>query len=179
MDILVTILLVLATTIVLVLLVAAFMKNDYIIERDIVIDQPKQKVFDYIKQLKNQDHFNKWVMLDPNSRKTFTGTDGTKGFIYAWDSDNKQAGKGEQEIKAVKEGERIDYEVRFEKPFKGTSAIAFTTETVSANQTKVRWTFTGARTYLLKIIHLVFNLQKVLGNDMATSLANLKQVLSK
>lgn len=40
-------------------------------------------------------------MTDPNMRKNFKGTDGTVGFCYAWDG-NKKAGKGEQEIIALK-----------------------------------------------------------------------------
>lgn len=55
--------------------------------------------------------------MDPNMKKDFRGTDGTVGFVYAWDG-NKKAGKGEQEIKKITEGERVDVEVRFEKPLK-------------------------------------------------------------
>src|SRR5476649_899486 len=79
-------------------IVAIFKPEEYVIEREIVIKRPKADVFNYVKLLKNQDHYSKWVMTDPSMKKSFTGTDGTVGFIYAWDSENKQAGKGEQEI---------------------------------------------------------------------------------
>ena len=62
-------------------------------------------------------------MLDPQAKKTFTGIDGTVGFIMAWDSKNKEAGKGEQEIKKIAEGQRVDFEIRFEKPFEGVASI--------------------------------------------------------
>ena len=41
------------------------------------------------------DYYSKWVMTDPNKRMTYTGTDGTEGFAAAWDSNIKQAGKGD------------------------------------------------------------------------------------
>ena len=39
------------------------------------------------------------------------GVDGTKGFIAAWNSQNKNVGKGEQEITNIVENTLIDTEV--------------------------------------------------------------------
>jgi len=64
MNILITILLVLAGIIALLLIFALFIRKQYNIHRDIIIDAPLQKVFNYLRQLKNQDNFNKWVMTD-------------------------------------------------------------------------------------------------------------------
>src|ERR1700754_2213779 len=85
MTILLTILAVIGAILVIVLIGAATLSNDYKVERDIIINKPSQDVYSFIKYLKNQDSYNKWVMMDPNVRTTFTGVDGTPGFIYAWD----------------------------------------------------------------------------------------------
>ena len=172
-----TILLIILALIAILLIAAAFGKPGYTIVRNITINKPKQQVFDYIRLLKSQEEFSKWVMTDPNMKKTIIGTDGTVGAVYVWDSENKQAGKGEQEITDIKEGERIDFEIRFEKPFKNTSEAYFTTVTTSDNQTKVTWAFVGTTTYFMRVLHIVFNLKKVLGKDMETSLKNLKNLL--
>lgn len=161
----------------LLLIAAAFGKPEFSIIREITINKPKQQVFDYVRFLKNQEQFSKWVMTDPNMKKTITGTDGTVGAVYIWDSENKQAGKGEQEITDINEGERIDFEIRFEKPFNNTSEAYFTTVAVSDNQTKVSWAFIGTTTYFMRVLHLLLNLKKVLGKDMQTSLNNLKRIL--
>ena len=92
-----------------------------------------------MKYLKNQDNFSKWAKMDPNLKKNYSGTDGTVGFISKWESQNKEVGKGEQEIKGMKDGEKIDYEIRFIEPFTSTSAAYMTTDAVSGNQTKVKW----------------------------------------
>ena len=83
--------------------VALFVSKEYATERQITINKPETEVFSYIRQLKNQDNYSVWAMADPNMKTEFTGTDGTPGFIYAWDGNDK-AGKGEQEIKGLTEG---------------------------------------------------------------------------
>jgi hypothetical protein len=173
------ILVVIAAIIVIILIAAASLSKDYIIERQTVINKPKVEVFNYIKFLKNADAYNKWIMMDPNLKKNYKGTDGTIGFVSYWDSENKNVGKGEQEIINIVEGERVDYEIRFIKPFEGTSFAYITTEAVAEDRTKVTWVFKGVRSYGMKIFHMLFNLKKVLGKDLQTSLDNLKNVLEK
>ncbi len=139
MQFLHTILIVITSLFGLLLIAALFIKREYTILRYITINKPKQHVFNYLKFLKNQDHFSKWVMQDPSMKKIFKGTDGTVGFVSAWESENKKAGKGEQEIMSIEEGETIEVEVRFEKPFAGIAKTPFRTESISENQTKVIW----------------------------------------
>lgn len=138
MRILKTILIAVGILIAVPLIVALFAKKDYEVEREITIDKPKEEVFDYVKFLKNQDNYSKWATMDPEMKKTYRGTDGTVGFVSAWESDNKDVGIGEQEIKKITEGERIDFELRFFEPFESTEPAYMTTESVSENQTKVK-----------------------------------------
>ena len=81
------ILLVVAIIIAIPLIVALFVKNEYAVERKIVINRPKGEVFNYLKHLKNQDNYSKWVRMDPNMKKDYKGTDGTVGFTSYWDSE--------------------------------------------------------------------------------------------
>jgi hypothetical protein len=101
------------------------------------------------------------------------------GFIYKWNSDMKSVGQGEQEMIGITEGQRIDYEIRFIKPFEGVSGASLTTVAAGDNATDVTWAFNGKRTFGMKIFHLLFNLKKVLAKDLQTSLQNLKNVLEK
>ena len=161
------------------LIAAALLSKNYLIERSVTIDRSRQDIFNFIKLLRNADQYNKWVMIDPKLIKTFSGTDGTKGCVYAWESENKQVGKGEQEITSITEGDKIEYELRFFKPFENVCGAYLSTKTVSDNQTHVTWGFMGERNYPMRIFHFLFNLKKVLGNDLQTSLHNLKNVLEK
>ena len=169
---------IIAVLIAIPLLAALFMRNTYSIYAETVIQKPKQQVFDFLKMLKHADQFNKWVMMDPGMAKEYRGTDGTPGFVYSWNSRNKNVGQGEQEIIAIKEGENIFYEIRFIKPFQGVANAELRT-TGDADKTIVSWTFSGKRNYPMRIFHFLFNLKKVLQKDLQTSLTNLKQVLEK
>jgi hypothetical protein len=171
----VNILIVLPILIAIPLIVALFTKKEYAIEREIIINKPKQDVFEYIRFLKYQDNYSKWVMTDPAMKKEFIGTDGTVGFVYKWDSKNKNAGKEEQEIKKINEGERMDIEVRFEKPFEGIAETPIITKSISANQTKVKWGMMGKNKYPMNLMNLFID--KMLGKDLTTSLSNLKNIL--
>jgi Polyketide cyclase / dehydrase and lipid transport len=176
MNILIAILLVLAGIIVLLLVIALFIKKEYTIEQEIIINRPKQEVFNYIKLLKNQDYYSKWVMTDPRMKKDFTGTDGTVGFVYAWNG-NKQAGEGEQEITKLIDGDSIDIEVRFIRPFKAIAKTPFITESLPGNQTNVKWGMTSKNPYPLNFMNLF--IPGMLSKDLATSLNNLKNILEK
>ena len=99
------------------LIVGLFVRTDFAVEREVIINKPKNDVFNYVKHLKNHDNFSKWATMDPQMKKDYRGTDGTVGFVSAWDSDNQDVGKGEQEIKRITEGERIDVEIRMRSPF--------------------------------------------------------------
>ncbi|MCW3122235.1 MAG: polyketide cyclase [Flavipsychrobacter sp.] len=166
---------VLAVLMTVPLIIALFVPRAYTVEREIVINKPKQDVFNFVKMLKNQDKYNKWLMADPNLSQDFRGTDGTVGFVVAWDS--KKVGKGEQEIKKLVEGELLGCETRFEKPFKSIANTTMTTEAVSDNQTKIKWVFAGTSPYPMNMMNLVID--KMLGGDLAISLGNLKVLLEK
>lgn len=154
------------------------MTKDYAVEREITINQPKDSVFNYVKMMKNQDSFSVWNMKDPNSKRTFTGTDGEIGFIYSWNG-NDDVGEGEQEIKKIIPGERIDMELRFKRPMESTDYAYFVTEALSANQTKVKWGFNGKMPYPMNVIMLFMNMDEMLGKDLQAGLDNLKSNLEK
>lgn len=176
MNILMIVLEILAALVALILIVALFTKKSYSVTREAIVNKPVNEVFNYVKCLKNQDYFNKWVMTDPNMKKDFKGTDGTVGFVYAWDG-NKKAGAGEQEITNVVEGKRMDSVVRFVRPFKGVNETYYTTDAQSSGQTKVAWGVSGKMNYPMNIMLLIMNMETMLGNDMETSFGNLKKIL--
>jgi hypothetical protein len=167
----------LAILIVLLLIIGLFINKDYSVAREIVINKPKTEVFNYLRLLRNQAKFSVWAAADPNMRTEFRGTDGEKGFVSAWDSDNKNVGKGEQEILKVIDGERIDYELRFLKPFKSTSWAYITTSAVDNNQTRVHWEFDGRMNYPSNLMLIFMNMGKMIGNDLDRGLQNLKSNL--
>jgi uncharacterized protein YndB with AHSA1/START domain len=178
MKILKRILLVIGIIIAIPLILAIFTKKEYTVSREITINRPNQDVFGYIKLLRNQENYNKWVMADPKMKKEFKGTDGTEGFVYAWDG-NDEAGKGEQEIKQIKEGEKIATEIRFIEPFAGIANTEMSALALPGNQTNVKWTFHGVMNYPMNAMLLFADMNDILGKQLQESLNNLKNTLEK
>lgn len=176
MSILLIILLAVAGIIALLLMVAIFMKKKHYVRREIVIDAPRQKVFDYVKLLKNQDRFNKHAMVEPDRIREFKGTDGTVGYIYAWKG-GKGAGEGEKEIKNIVEGKRIETEIRFVKPMQVSASVIMETESLSDDQTRVSWINTGTLKYPINI--MIPMMEKNVTKGMDESLNTLKGILEK
>ncbi len=156
-----------------------FVKKEYTVSREVIVNKPKPLVFDYIRLLKNQNEYSVWATMDPDMKKEFRGTDGTSGFVSAWDSENKNVGKGEQEILKVVDGERVDYEIRFIKPFKSISLASMSTVLVSDSQTRIEWKFNGKMKYPMNLMLLFMNMNKMVGNDLEKGLQNLKKILEK
>jgi hypothetical protein len=160
------------------LITALFVKKDYALEREIIINRPAEEVFDYIKYLKNQDNYSVWATMDPEMKQEFRGTDGTVGFVSAWEG-NKDVGKGEQTIVDIRDGERIDFKLHFIEPWEGYADAYMTTTPLSENQTKVTWGFGSRMPYPFNLMLLFMDMEELVGKDFETGLANLKKILEE
>ena len=177
MKILKRILIGLGVLVLLVLIVAAFVGNDFSVQREVTINKPKAEVFNYVKMVGNQKNFSVWQKKDPNAKMETSGTDGTVGFVSKWDSEVREVGKGEQQITAVKDGERMEMALHFYKPMDSKANAFFSTEAVGDNQTKVKWGFSGRMSYPMNIMLLFMNMDNMLGKELQEGLDNLKTTL--
>ncbi len=173
-----TILIIIGCIIALFLILAAVMGKHMHIEKTITINKPRAEVFDYIRLMKNHDHFNVWMMMDPNMKTEFTGTDGQEGFVYAWDSAaNKSAGAGEQETKKIVPNERIEYEIRFKRPMEDVAQATLQTKDAGPGQTLVQWSFDSNMKFPMNAMMPMF--KNMLGKQLETSLENLRNIMER
>lgn len=152
---------------------------DYKVEREVTINKPRAEVFAYAKMLKNQNDWGPWVKKDPNIKLNYKGNDGEPGFVSAWESSMEDVGVGEQEIKKIDDGKRIESELRFKKPFESTSNAYMTMEDAGAGQTNVKWGFTGTMPRPFNLMLLLMDMDKEVGKDFDAGLANLKSIVEK
>lgn len=153
------------------LIAALFVPKDFRSEREIIIDKPRQEVFDYVRFVKNQDNYGVWQLSDPGMKKEFEGTDGTVGFKYSWDGE--KTGKGSQTITHITTGEKVNTELDF--GFGQPAQSYIITEEVSPGQTKVIWGISGKSPYPWNLISLFYDM----GKDFEQGLQNLKEVLEQ
>lgn len=173
-----TFLYILLTIVAVLVIIGLIAPTKYAVEKEVVINKPKAEVFDYLKYLKNQDNWSVWSKRDPTIKKTFRGQDGTVGFVSAWEG-NDEVGKGEQAITKIDDGERIDSELRFIKPWESVNPTYIITESVSDNETKVKWGFSGTSPFPMNIMMLFMNMEDGIGKDFEDGLNNLKGILEK
>ena len=86
-------------------------------------------------------------------------------------------GVGEQEILNTFDGERIDFELRFLRPFEATEPADMVTESIAVNQTLVKWGFSDHMDYPMNLMFLFIDFEKMIGNDLQQGLNELKVIL--
>jgi flavodoxin len=124
------------------------------------------------------DDWSPWAKKDPNMDKKFTGTNGEVGSQSYWNG-NKEVGEGEQEIKNIIDGERIESELRFFKPFKSTSNCYTNVEDAGNGNTRVTWGFSGKNKFPMTIFSLFKSMDSMVGKDFEEGMDSLKEVLEK
>ncbi len=159
----------------IVSLAAVAVPKDFRVERQIVVEKSQATVFNFLKQVSRQDSWNPWSRKDPELKKEYRGRDGTVGFVYAWSG--TKAGSGEQEVTSTQEGSRIDFELRFSKPFKAKNGAYLTAEPEGSERTHVRWGMTGRMPFPMNLMHLV--MKGKLSRDFDEGLGLLKGILEQ
>jgi hypothetical protein len=172
-----TTLIIIGSIIALILIVALITGTKLNIEASVVVNRPKEQVFEYIKYVKNQDNFSVWNRMDPDMKKEYRGTDGKVGFVYSWDSSkNRNVGAGEQEIKMISD-HSVAFELRFLRPMQDVAQSRITTEAVSPSETKVTWSFFSNMKFPMNIMKPA--VKSMLGKSLQKSLTDLKILLEK
>ncbi|MCU0363823.1 MAG: SRPBCC family protein [Bacteroidales bacterium] len=147
------------------------------IEKSIGVNRNSRDVFEYLRFTRNQDYFSVWNMADPSMKKEHKGEDGKVGFVYSWDSTNKNVGAGEQETTAVVDGKRIDFSLRFFRPMTNTGTSSFVVTEAGKDSTTVSWIFDSPSKFPMSLFSFIF--KKMLGKDLEKGLVNLKGILEK
>lgn len=173
-----TTLIIIAAIILLFVLMGLLTKKELNVVKTIAIDKPSAELFDYLKFVKNHDHFSEWAKPIPQDKKHYRGTDGQAGFVFAWDSgDNKNVGSGEQEIMKMEDGKSIEHQLRFILPRPGVAKVIFRLRPLSGSKTEVEWGFYSEMKFPATIMKPI--IRSFLSKNTEKGLQNLKAVMEK
>jgi uncharacterized protein (UPF0254 family) len=161
----------------LLLISAIFIRKQYEVRKSIVIHQPKQVVYDYVKIFKNQKDYSVWVMADSAMIPTITGTDGTVGSSQNWDSKLDDVGQGSQTITAMTE-DRIDVDLNFVRPMKSTAKAANLFKAIDSLHCELTSVFYGDDKYPFNLLSKLFG-EKIIADAEVQNLTNIKNILEK
>lgn len=163
-----------------VLVIAAFTKKQYTLQRSILINKPVEAVFDFIRYNRNQHLYSVWLSFDPKTKIELQGAaDGTAGAVLAFESKNKKTGTGEWEIRKILPAERLDFQLRFKAPFAFIADGYFLTERTDAATTRLSWVYNSGMEWPMNIMLVFMDMDKIVGGDLEKSLNNIKRILEK
>ena len=179
-TVLIKILGVIFAIIVILLVVALFVKKKYTITRETTIKSSVEEVYDYLRFQGNQKHHNHWLLLDPNAKIEIKGEeDGKPGSILFFESKSKKTGTGEWENTRLVENERIEWELRFLYPYQFTASAILHFKPIDEHTTQLVWEYHSGMDWPKNITLLFMDMEKIIGGDIETTLGNIRHQLEK
>jgi hypothetical protein len=161
----------------ILLLLAATKPDAFRIQRSARIKAPPEKVYPLINDFHNWGSWSPWEKLDPAMQKTHSGPANGLGAVYEWEG-NKQVGKGRMEITEAVPSSKVTIKLDFFKPFEAHNTAEFTLAG-QGDATNVTWAMLGKQPFMFKVMSLFMSMDKMIGKDFETGLANMKAIAEK
>ncbi len=163
---------VIVVLIVVVLIVASTKPDVFRLQRSARIKAPPEKIFALLNDFHSWGVWSPWEKLDPNLERTYSGASSGKGAVYDWEG-NKKVGKGRMEILESSTPSKMVIKLDFFSPFEAHNTTEFTL-IPKGDSTEVNWLMYGPHSLKIKVVCVFMNMDKAVGKDFETGLANLK-----
>ena len=151
---------------------AASRPSEFRVERSAHIDAPPDRVFAKINDFHQWPSWSPWEELDPAMTRTHSGAASGQGAVYEW-SGNKKVGQGRMEITEAVPSKKVGIKLDFISPFQVHNTTEITL-TPSGSGTDVNWSMLGANNFMMKVMGVFMNMDKLVGKDFEKGLAKLK-----
>jgi uncharacterized protein YndB with AHSA1/START domain len=171
----VIVLLVLIVVPLVIILGLAMTKPDtFRVQRSAGINAPPERIFPLISDFDRWTAWSPYEKLDPDLKRTRSGAPRGKGAVYEWEGNNK-VGKGRMEIIDESPPNRVLIKLDFFKPFEAHNTAEFTLQP-AGETTNVTWAMTGPNLFIGRVMSVFINMDRMVGKDFETGLANLKAI---
>lgn len=172
-----TIVLAIAVLIGGVLIYASTKPDTFSVQRSTVVKAPPEKIFPLINDFKQWPSWSPYEGKDPTMKRSYGPVTAGMGATYAWDG-NKDVGKGDMKIEGTTPPTLVRLQLHFIKPFEGQNQVDFKIEP-EGPQTKLSWIMSGPAPFMTKLMSTFFDMDKMIGKDFETGLANIKALAEK
>ena len=154
--------------------VVALQPAEFRVARSATMSAPAQVVYAQVEDLRKWEAWNPWQKIDPAMKLTFAGPATGPGASYSWVGNN-QVGEGRLTIMESRPNDLVRIKLEFMKPFAATNTATFTFKS-EGDKTTVIWSMEGRNNFIAKALHLVMNMDKMVGGQFEKGLADLKLV---
>jgi len=110
-------------------------------------------------------------------QRSYGGAASGRGAVYAWEG-NKNVGSGRMEILEASPPSKIVIKLDFLKPFEAHNTAEFTM-LPQGNATSITWLMRGPASFMVKVMHVFINMDRMVGKDFEAGLANLQRLAEK
>ena len=166
-------LLILAAVVVALIAFVMTRPNTFRVTRRTKVKAPCETVRALVDDFRNWAQWSPWEKLDPDMEKTFEGPHEGEGAIYRWNGKGK-AGAGCMKIIDATPTVTI-IRLEFVKPWKAQNMTEFLFEPEDGG-CEVTWAMYGENTVMSKLMSLFTSMDKMVGPDFETGLANLRRI---
>src|SRR5882724_11451952 len=171
-EVIVNIAVILAIAIAAVLILAATKPGTLRVQRSTSIKAPPERIFPLISDFHQWVTWSPYEQKDPAMKRTYEGAERGKGAVYAWDG-NKNVGAGRMEILTAAAPSTIVIKLDFIRPFEGHNTAEFTMQP-QGGAINVIWAMHGPAPLMHKVMQVFMNMDRMIGKDFETGLANLR-----
>jgi uncharacterized protein YndB with AHSA1/START domain len=165
---------VLAIAIAIVLILAAAKPDTFSVRRATTVKAPAEMIFPLINDFHQWGTWSPYETRDPAMKRSYSGAASGKGAVYGWDG-NKNVGSGRMEILETSAPAKIVIKLDFFKPLEGHNTAEFTIQP-QGNATDVTWVMHGPAPFMSRLMQVFMNIDRMIGKDFETGLANLKRL---
>ena len=148
--------------------------DDFRVQRATSIDASPDTIFPLLDDFQRWPEWSPWEGRDPTMKRAYTGASAGQGAVYAWRGNNK-VGAGRMEIIETSPPLRLLIDLHFLKPFEARNKAEFHLDPAGTG-TRVTWAMHGRANPVMKTIGLFMDMDRMIGRDFETGLANLKRV---
>ncbi|AKK71718.1 hypothetical protein HX13_03610 [Chryseobacterium sp. P1-3] len=141
-----------------------FFSKDYHYEKSVVINAPKEKVWQHVGSLKAYNSWDPFSKEIKNFSVTYSGEGDKVGDSYHWKGEGSE---GEQSVTEIVPNEKLGTQLHFIKPFDG-KAKSNIVLTPDGNGTKVTWMIDNELTTMMKPMKPMMdsNMDKMFGQGL-------------
>lgn len=151
----------------------AMQPNELRVSRSVSIQAPQAEVFEQVNDFHRWVDWSPYDKRDPNMKRSYEGPSSGVDASYSWNG-NHEVGEGRSTIIESLPHELIRIRLEFIRPFAGVNTAEFTF-VPQGTATEVTWSLLSPCNFMSKGVGLLINMDKMIGGDFETGLANLKR----
>lgn len=154
------------------LVYAATRPKNFRVQRSVTMHASPERIFPLINDFQSWPLWSPYEKLNPAMKRTYTGPRSGPGAASSWDG-NSKAGAGKMEIVSLVPASKLVVKLDFSRPFEGHNTAEFTLDRAGDNTT-VTWAMFGPQNFMLKLISIFMNMDRLMGKEFEEGLHNLK-----